>query len=148
MSADRPSRPSSGALRHLFAGLGWTCALLAAVTVVVARLAAPASTSGDPAPSGAGTPRTFDGRVSGRGDYQPMAAPSRGVAAPARSWQALAAAARAREVCDRAPTAANLQAFGVAALQAASLDAAVQALEDEIRTLAETAGPAAAPTTP
>lgn len=139
MSADRPSRPSSGALRHLFAGLGWTCALLAAVNLVVARLAAPASTSGDPAPSGAGTPRTFDGRVSGRGDYQPMAAPSRGVAAPARSWQALAAAARAREVCDRAPTAANLQAFGVAALQAASLDAAVQALED-----AATADPSSA----
>ena len=129
MSAARLSRPSSVALRHLFAGLGWTCALLAIVTIFVARLAAPSSPQGAATHDIARLPRPFDGRVSGRNDYQPRAVPARGEAA-ARDWRVLAAAGQARELSDRAPTAANLQAFGVAALQAMSLDAAVQALED------------------
>lgn len=130
MSAVRSPHPSSGAPRRLVAGLGWTCALLAAVTAAVVRLAAPDSPVADVTRAMAGQPRTVEGRVSGHAPYQPLAAPARAAVATAPPWRVLAAAARARELCDVAPTAANLQAFGVAALHAASLDAAVQALED------------------
>lgn len=123
----------------MFAGLGWTCALLAAVTAAVARLAAPVSPVDEVARAISGQPRTVEGRMSAGVGYQPLAVPSRASVSPAPPWQVLAVAARARELCDQAPTAANLQAFGVAALQAASLDAAVQALED-----AATADPASA----
>ena len=126
-----PSPPSSsGAPRQVVAGLGWTCVLLAAVTAAVVRLAAPASPVADVTRAIAGQPRTIEGRFSAGGGYRPLAAPSRAGVVAAPHWRVLAAAARTRELCDLAPTAANLQAFGVAALQAVSLDAAVQALED------------------
>lgn len=130
MSAVPSPHPSSTGRRRVVAGLGWTCALLAAVTTAVARVAAPASPAADVARALAGQPRTVEGRVSGGAAYQPLAVPPRSAVAPTPHWRLLAAAARARELCDLAPTAANLQTFGVAALHASSFDDAVQALED------------------
>lgn len=130
VSAVPSPHPSSGGPRRVVAGLGWACVLLVAVGAAVARLAAPAPPAADVTRALAGQPRTVEGRVSSAVVHQPLAVPARAAAAPAPHWRLLAAAARARERCDQAPTAANLQAFGVAALHAASLDAAVQALED------------------
>ena len=123
MPADRPPRRDSGASRLTAAGLGGACLLAALVAALVARLI-PATL-----PAEAPGPRTVEASLTGI-PFAPLAVPVRGERVTPVDWRVLAAAAQAKDTSDAAPTPANLQAFGVAALQAASLDTAVQALED------------------
>lgn len=99
------------------------CLLAALVTAGVVRLIPPARPAVVPGL------RHLEARLEAM-PFAPLVAPLRGAPATPVDWRVLAAAARAKDTSDAAPTSENLQAFGVAALQAASLDTAVQALED------------------
>ncbi len=129
MSVERQPSVPSPASRPSVAALGWLCVLSAAVATFIALLIGPPGPLDDLAATVAG-PRTVEGRLTGGFAYAPLWTPRRAADAPAPNWRMLAAAARAKERSDLAPTAASLQALGVAALQAASVEAAVQAFED------------------
>lgn len=123
MPADRPPHRDSGAPRLTAAGLGGACLLAVLVIALVTRLIPPSRPAVPPGP------RTVLARLSAM-PFAPLAPPLRAAPASSVDWRLLAAAAQAKDMSDAAPTAGNLQAFGVTALQAASLDTAVQALED------------------
>ena len=128
MSADRPSRRPATAAHATAAGKGWACLLAAFVAAVVSQVV-PVSPARDVVAVVSGRPRTVEARLTGGFPFAPLAAPSRS-AGESADWRVLAVAGKARETSETLPTPANLQVLGVAALQAARFDAAVQALED------------------
>lgn len=109
----------------------WPLALAAGLVALVWPLQRASTPFPDLVTAAREGPRSLEGRLTGGFTYALMAVPVRaGSAAASPGWRVLAAAARAQDAAGVDPSAANLHAFGVAALSAGNYDIAVQALLD------------------
>ncbi len=86
-----------------------------------------------------GQARTVEARITGGFAFAPLTSPTRRDEPDAVSWRVMAAAGQLQEAVNSSPTAANLHALGVAALQAQRYDEAVLALEDALAADADNA---------